>query len=138
VQTINNVINSNDILTEEEQQEKINAVVSFVHYYEKYHLDIICYMQTKWHCYFENKGLSLIGFDLLILYYKDVLNYLLGQKIEFFDFDKNNIENIFKFKTISEISKKLEIITLFKERIKMNANLHLLMDKLVIELEGGV
>ena len=49
-----------------------------------------------------------------------------------------SIENIFKYQTQYDISNKIELITIYKEKIKLNSNLNLLMDKLIIELEGGI
>lgn len=125
-------------LINEEKQAKMNSIISFVHYYEKNHLETICYMQKLWHTCFSTKELSLLGFDLLILYYKDILNYMVGHDMCYFKSDKENIDNLFKFQTPYEISKKIEIITQLKEKIKANANLNLLMDKLIIELEGVI
>ena len=137
-QSLFSLINSNGNMTKEEEHDKIKAVINFVHFYEKRKLETICYMQKMWHTHFNTKELALLGFDLLILYYRDVLNYVLGRKIIYFEEDKNEIENIFKFQSQYDISKKIETITLFREKIKLNANLNLLMDKLIIELEGGI
>ena len=40
--------------------------------------------------------------------------------------------------TIENICKKINILVEQKENIKYNANLNLLMDKLIISLEGGI
>lgn len=147
VKLINNVQNTQNIfslvniceeLNDEEKNKKKEAVISFVHFYEKRNMETICFMQKLWHQYFNTKELSLMGFDLIILYYKDILNYSLGRKLEYFETEKENITKIFKNQTPYEISKKIEIITKFREKIKLNANLNLLMDKLIIELEGGI
>ena len=52
--------------------------------------------------------------------------------------NQKDIENIAIKNDLKTISKKLNIITEFKEKIKYNANTNLLMDKLIITLEGGI
>ena len=121
---------------EEEEIEKIEKVIKFVNYYEKNHLDAIIYMQKLWHDYIKTKEEMLNAFDLIILYYKDVINKISNRNIEIFDDYEKEIEEISNKNTIPEICDKLNILTDFKEKIKYNANAKLLMDKLVITLEG--
>jgi len=137
-QNIFSLVNTCEDLSDEEKNQKIESIINFAHFYEKKHMETICFMQKLWHTHFNNKELSLMGFDLLILYYKDVLNYSLGRKIDYFESDKEEIDKLFKYQLPYEISNKIEIITKFREKIKLNANLNLLMDKLIIELEGGI
>lgn len=137
-QNIFDIINAEQILSEEEKTEKRQAIISFVHFYEKRKIETICFINKMWHAYFSTKELSLIGFDLLVLYYRDVLNFKLNRKLEYFEDDIKNIEAIFKYQSQYDISKKIELITIYKEKIKLNSNLNLLMDKLIIELEGGI
>ena len=121
---------------DEEEQEKIEKVIKFINYYEKNHLDTIIYMQKLWHDHIKTKEDMLYAFDLMILYYKDVLNKISNRNIEIFDNYEKEIEEISKKNTITEICDKLNILTDFKEKIKYNANAKLLMDKLIITLEG--
>lgn len=132
------VVNADQIINDEEKNEKLKAVVSFIHFYEKRKMETICFMTKMWHNYFNTKELTLLGFDLLILYYKDVLNYKIGRELEFFNNDIENIDNIFKYQSQYDISNKIALISRYKEKIKLNSNLNLLMDKLSIELEGGI
>ena len=137
-QNLYSLVNTGENIPEEEFCVKIEAVLNFAHFYEQHHMETICFMQKLWHDYFNTKELCLIGFDLLILYYKDCLNHVIGRKMVYFDKDIANIEKIFANQDQTKISEKLEKITIFKEKIKSNANLNLLMDKLIIDLEGGI
>jgi len=137
-QNIFSLVNTCEDLSDEEKNQKIESIINFAHFYEKKHMETICFMQKLWHTHFNNKELALMGFDLLILYYKDVLNYSLGRKKYYFEKDEEEIDKLFKFQSPYEISNKIEIITKYREKIKINANLNLLMDKLIIELEGGI
>lgn len=137
-QSVFDIVNADQILNDEEKNEKLKAAVSFIHFYEKRKIETICFMTKMWHNYFNTKELTLLGFDLLILYYKDVLNYKIGRGLEFFNNDIENIDNIFKYQSQYDISNKIALISKYKEKIKLNSNLNLLMDKLIIELEGGI
>lgn len=137
-QSVFDIVNADQILNDEEKNEKLKAAVSFIHFYEKRKMETICFMTKMWHNYFNTKELTLLGFDLLILYYKDVLNYKIGRELEFFNNDIENIDNIFKYQSQYDISNKIALISRYKEKIKLNSNLNLLMDKLIIELEGGI
>lgn len=121
-------------LDEEKLNINIKNIIDFVHFYEKKGTETICYMQKLWHNFFNNKEDVLLGFDLLILYYKDVLNFKFDR--ETINFDDKEMKEIFKYKDKMEIAQKIRVITKAKEKIKMNANLNLLMDKLIIDLEG--
>ena len=119
----------------EVEKEKINKIINFVNYYEKHHLDTIIYMQKLWHDYIKNKDDLLISFDIMILFYKDILNYLMEKPIEIFFDEEKSISDIAKINTITTICQKFSILTEFKDQIKYNANTNLLMDKLSITLE---
>lgn len=123
--------------TTEDEQEKINKIINFVNYYEKHHLDTIIYMQKLWHDYIKTKDELLISFDIMLLYYKDILNYLMERPLEIFFDEKQSIAEIAQGNTINTICQKLSILTEFKDKIKYNANTNLLMDKLIITLERG-
>ena len=72
----------------------------------------------------------------MLLYYNDILNYLLNNPIEIFSDYKKNIQDIALNSNIMNISKKISLIIDLKEKIKYNINTNLLMDKLIIGLEG--
>lgn len=130
------VLFENNELTED-QKEKINKTTNFVNYYEKHHLDTIIYMQKLWHDYIKTKDELLKAFDIMILYYKDILNHLMNRPIEIFYDEEKIISDIATTNTINTICQKLSILTEFKDKIKYNANTNLLMDKLIIALERG-
>ena len=135
---LHHLLCKSEIAEAEEELEKYEKVINFVNYYEKNQIDTIIYMQKLWHDYIKSKEDLLIAFDIMVLYYKDILNYLTNRNLEIFVDYKNDIEYIADKNNLKTISKKLNIITEFKEKIKYNANTSLLMDKLIITLEGGV
>ena len=76
------------------------------------------------------------AFEIILMFYKDVLNYKLDKKIDIFNDYSNDIRNISLKNELETIIKKINIIANLKEKTKYNANATLLVDKLIIELEG--
>lgn len=126
--------NKNEL--DEEEIEKVEKTIKFIKYYEQNHLDAIIHMQKLWHDYIKTKEDMLFAFDLMILFYKDILNIKAGRKIEIFNDYAKDLETISLKNEINIICNKINILTELKEKIKYNANVKLLMDKLVITLEG--
>lgn len=128
-------------LLEKLDQETINnktkKVIEFVNYYEKHHLDTLLYINKLWTDNITGKEEIQIAFEIMINYYKDILNKKLNKSLELFDQTKE-IETIAQNNQISEICQKITILVEQKENIKYNANTNLLMDKLIITLEGGI
>ena len=75
-----------------------------------------------------------IAFELLVLYYKDVLNVILGSKVQFFNDYYDSLKKNADKNTILSVSKKIKIIVDLSVKIKFNLNSNLLLDKLVILL----
>ena len=79
----------------------------------------------------------MFAFNILVLYYKDMINKKIGRYLNVFDEDPQ-FNKIVDNNTIEELNRKLKIIIENKEQIQYNANTSLLIDKLIIELVGGV
>lgn len=125
-----------EILTKiEEINEKIIKVIEFVNYYEKNHLNTLLFISKLWNDYIKTKEELNHAFEIITLYYKDILNHKLNRKIEIFNDYIDNIEIISQNNSTKEICDKINIIVNLKNKIKYNANANLLMDKLIISLE---
>ena len=94
-------------------------------------------MNKIWNEYIKTKDNMINAFDIMIMYYKDILNYKITNKLEIFE-ETNQLNKIKNENKISELCNKINILSKQKQNIKYNANINLLMDKLIIELEGGV
>ncbi len=117
---------------------KITKVIDFVNFYEEKKLDTILYFNKIWNDYIKTKEELQEAFEIIILYYKDILNKKMSREIKLFKDNKENIEKITSKNTVEEICNKINIFMEFKQKIKYNANTNLLMDKLIITLEGGI
>lgn len=129
--------NKEEIINNQEVDNKIIKVIEFINYYEKHHFDTIIYMNKLWNDYIKNKEDMIDSFDIIILYYKDIINIKLNKDLEIFNKTKE-IESIANNNDIKTLCKKLNIILKHKQNIKYNANNNLLMDKLIIDLEGEI
>lgn len=125
------------ILNIDIEEEIINRIIEFVDYYETHHINTILYMNKIWNEYIKTKDNMINAFDIMIMYYKDILNYKITNKLEIFE-ETNQLNKIKNENKISELCNKINILSKQKQNIKYNANINLLMDKLIIELEGGV
>jgi DNA polymerase-3 subunit delta' len=121
----------------EENELQINKTIDFVNYYEKNHLTTLLYLNKIWNDYIKTKEDFLNAYQIMLLYYKDILNFKLNKNLEIFS-SNENIKEISNHNTINEICQKINIIIKLSDNIKYNANTNLLMDKLIISLEGGI
>lgn len=131
----NNAKSINDYIKNTENIEKIDKIVNFINFYEKNKINTLLYMPTLWHNHFTDKDDIIIAFNIIILYYKDVINLQLGRKVEIFDKYLSQIEEISQMNEVAMICKKLNKILELNEKIRLNVNSNLLMDKFIIELE---
>lgn len=122
-------------IEDEKLSEIIEKIIEFIKYYEKNKINTILKTQKLWHNFIKEKNEIMLGIQLMILFYKDVINYKIKEKIEIFLDYKNEIVNISNQNTISNLNKKIQILLKTKDKINYNINSQLLMDKLIIELE---
>ena len=124
-------------LDEEELETKIEKVIEFVNYYEKNHLNTMLYIGKLWNDYIKDKQELTFAYEIMINYYKDILNYKLNKDLEIFETNKE-IEFIASKNEVEKKKKKIDKLVELKELIKYNINSGLLMDKLIMSLEGVI
>ncbi|MEG0025638.1 MAG: hypothetical protein RR847_02670 [Bacilli bacterium] len=131
--------NNQDIqkfITDEKSILNISSILEFIQMIELQKSDSLLYTSKYWTSCFKSKEDLIIAFEIMLLYYKDVLNFQ-SNKINLI-FDVNNIEQIARLNTVQKTCYKIEKIIDLKNYIKINANVNLLIDKLIIELGGGI
>lgn len=119
-------------------KEKIENIIKFIDFYEANKMDTLLHLNRLWHKNINNRRATEIAFEVIIFYYKDILNYLCNRKIEIFNDYTKQIEIIASQNTIQSICDKIKIILELKDKIRYNINSNLLMDKFIIMLEGGL
>ena len=125
----------NEFITDEKSIDKINKVIDFVNFYEKNGLDTLFYTYELWTSTFKNKEDLIIAFEILLLYYRDLLNYMCNQELEIFIDYNDNYQKLSENNTINQVCLKIDKIIELKNYLKINANTNLLLDKLILELE---
>ena len=121
---------------EENESIIIEKALKFIKYYETNHLNTLLYTEKLWHSEIKTGKDAEKDYDVMILFYKDILNYLNQIKIEIFNDYENEIQEIAEKNTVKTICDKINILTELKEKLKYNVNQKLLMDKLILKLEG--
>ncbi len=72
----------------------------------------------------------------MLLYYKDVINYKLNRPIEFFMDYKDSLDKVASKNDLDKLYKKIYIIVSALDKNKLNINLALNLDNLILEMEG--
>ena len=133
------ILDSNEkqqLLEIKEDKNGINRVIDFIKYYENNKEETIIYTNKLFHQYFTTREELKIALEIILLFYKDVLNMKIGKKILIFNNYKNDIKEIEEKNDLKTILNKINVLSNIEEKIKFNANATLLIDKLIIELEG--
>ena len=118
-----------------EIEEKISKAIEFIDYYEENGKDTLLYMNKLWNENFKSKEEIVDAFQIIILYYSDIINIKLNKKSLIFD-NNESIKKIIKNNSIKKLCKKINILIESKETVKYNVNSNLLMDKLILDMEG--
>lgn len=113
--------------------EKIGHVVDFIDYLMFNKLDTLIYINKYWNDFFKSKDEYLFAFNIMIMFFNDVINCKMNNDIILSEFK----DNIFKYNSIdySVINRILGLIMEVKEDLYTNVNLNLLMDKFIIKME---
>ena len=127
---INSIVNNENI-----DEEKLDKIIGFVNYYEKYRLDTILNTYKLWHQEFTDKEIIISAFEIISLYYMDAINLSCGYHLNIFNKYEASIKEIVGKNNIYKLLNKINVVLELKELIKYNVNINLLMDKLIIELE---
>ena len=136
----NNVFNSdnkiNEFIQNDNSTTMIDNVIKFINYYEENHLQTFLEIEQLWNCNFIDRSDITFAFEVMLLYYKDILNYIINNPIVIFNIYKSSIQKISIKSNVNQISQKINIIIDLKDKIKYNINTNLLMDKLLLQFEG--
>lgn len=134
---INNINNSsieNYLSVKVENIELImNVSINFISQLEKLKENAILYTKKLFHNNIVEKNDLIASFEIMILYYKDALNIKLNRETEVF----NKVDELLLNNSIEDLNNKINKLIELKNKIYINANTNLLIDKLIIELGGS-
>lgn len=134
----NNKEEINEYMNNKDNKKFLDNVIKFILKYEQEKIRMICYNKKYFIDLFKQKDEIYYVFELITLFYKDVLQYKIKKSVNYFDSYIYEVEKISNEKTKEEIIKKLNIIIRSKENIKSGMNINLFLEKLIVELEGGI
>lgn len=123
-----------NIFTENDYPKCLTKCIDFINYYEKYKLDAFIYVNDMWLDTYKEKEQFDVAFNIILLYYIDILKKACNTKVEIFDEFIDDISLIASKLSVSNICNKIKIIINLIKKIKENNNLNLIMDKLLIGL----
>lgn len=126
-----------EYINNENNEEFLNNVIKFIAKYEESNIKMINNSKIYFHDKFSTKDDAYNALEIMALFYKDVIQYKINGKLELFDNYIDQIISVSKKNTDQQLINKLRTVLKIKEHIIYNANINLLIDKLVLELEGG-
>ena len=124
----------NEFVNDSESISKIGHVIDFIEYLYSNKLDTLVYINKYWNDFFKGKDDYLFAFNIMIMFYSDVINYKMENDIILSEF-KSNIEK-FSELDYNIINSILNLIMEVREDLYSNVNLNLLMDKFIIKMEA--
>lgn len=134
--TISSTKEEIDNYISDDYKQKLDQAINFINSFENKKISTLLDTNKLFHDYFKEKNDIIYAFEIFILYYKDVLNYMYDRDLQIFINHKQMIEDISKKNTIEQIIKKINILLESKNNINFNANINLLIDKLIIDMDG--
>lgn len=121
-------------LNNEDTDELIASTIKFINYLEKNGLKTILNSKKIFLNVFDNKDKLITFFEISLLLYKDTINYKIENKLKYFN--KNDIIEVEKNNNLNQLIEKMQKFIHLKDYIYVNANTNLLIDKLIIDIEG--
>lgn len=119
-------------------EETIYKVIDFIKIIEKSSEDAIIDAKKSFLDYFSTKESLINTFNVILLYYKDMLNYKIKNKCSYYEI--NDIKSIADMQTDNLISKKITFILENIAKLEYNVNILLFIDNFIIgigEIKDG-
>lgn len=116
-------------------EEKIEEAISFLEYVDKNkEKSLIHYKKILKNNKFDKTDTSLL-FNIMLLFYKNVLEYKTLQKVSNFDDYITNIKNVSINNTSEQIVSKIKLIIEVLDDLKYNVNIPMEFDKFILSQE---
>ena len=125
-----------DFINSDDSKNYIDKTIEFSRYYEDNKMNTLIYVNKLWNDTFSDRTLNILGFSIMLLLYKDILNMKLGKDMEVFVDYIEDVKYICEKNSIECLISKINVIMKLRDLIKFNINQNALMDKLIIELKG--
>ena len=123
-------------ISSDEANNIIDNVINFALFIEKNGLDAIIYSKKIWHNLFKDRESCIMGMELLINLYVDVIRNKVNMNINFYKDKVGIIDVILSYNDLNKLTKKINILIEAENNLKKNLNINLLIDKLIIDMCG--
>ena len=124
----------NDFVNDPESVIKIGHVIDFIEYLMFNKLDTLVYINKYWNDFFKSKDDYLFAFNVMIMFYNDIINNKMCKDIILSEF-KSSIDKYIDL-DYNYINSVLNLIMEIRDGLYSNVNLNLLMDKFIIKMEA--
>lgn len=112
-------------------------VIKFIEYVEQDKLETILYTNSLLHDYMNDRNNYIEVLNVILDFYKSVLNYKINIQKYYISNDYIvEIKKIGEKISFNNILRKIDIIINLKKAILNNANINLIVDKLIIDFAG--
>lgn len=132
-----NIYNGDTEQENEKYKNFVDSVVQFIEFLEKKGKETILYTENLWHKKITEKEEFLLAFDVMTFFYSDILKFKCDRPMRVFFEKESLISSIANQNSIDQIVRKIDILMNLKQKIKINMNNNLLIDKLILSFIGG-
>ena len=117
------------------EEEKLNEIINFVEYVDKYKIKTMLHLKKLLkNIKFEKEEISLL-FNIILLFYKDVLEYKTLSKVSIFDSSLTKIQSISENNSNEQLISKIKLVIEVLEDLKYNVNILMEFDKFILKME---
>lgn len=124
-----------NFVNSDNKKDQINHVVQFIRELEINGTEAILKENKLWTSIFRDKEQNDFGLEIMLLFYKDMINQKVGLPIEFMDDYIEILKQLVEKNTMKQICKKIEMLIELKNHLRVNANNNLLIDQLILSFQ---
>jgi len=128
----------NNIMLNPDDYLNFNDSLNFIMDFERNKINFFAYINSTFNLKEKSRDDYLSLLKCMESFYDITLKYKIGRTIDTKSSFYNDICYVADLNSINDIIRKLNVIEEQKNKIKYNVNLSMLMDKLIIDLSGGV
>ncbi len=115
-------------------EEKVDEVINFIEYIEKNKIKTLLHVKRLIKNFKYEKQEMILLFNILLLFYKDVLEYKATGNIELFQKYDRQIKIVVNNKD-QDLVKKIKLIIEVLDDLKYNVNIQMEIDKFIMKME---
>lgn len=116
-------------------EEKLTEIINFLEYVDKNKIKTILHLKKLLkNIKFEKEEISLL-FNIILLFYKDVLEYKTLSKVSIFDSYLTKVQFISENNSNEQLISKIKLVIEVLDDLKYNVNIQMEFDKFILKME---